>query len=179
MITGTNLLFFNTVLMWGFLQTVTPGRSKIDKVALVLSGFASLGLGIVGAVNEQEDNPIHSGGSFDCRVFHALILISFSFVVGGAVVFFFMYEVYMVIVTTRFWRADAESRRRISSVSMAIRVFLTGACFISLALFVVYSGDWHKNHIKIAFCEWYAPSQTGGVSPPPSCPACVIVVTAA
>jgi len=47
--------------MYGFLQTITPGRKRSDKVALFLAALASIGLGIVGSVNEQEDNPVHSG----------------------------------------------------------------------------------------------------------------------
>ena len=61
MITTANLLFLNALMMFGFLSTITPGRRSGDKVGLVLAFISSVGLAIVGSVNEQENNPIHSG----------------------------------------------------------------------------------------------------------------------
>jgi len=50
--------------MYGWLALITPrkgGFRKFDKIALFIACLGTIGLGIVGAVNEEENNPIHSG----------------------------------------------------------------------------------------------------------------------
>jgi len=63
--------FFITLL--SFSSTQVGQSSPVDKVGLILASIASFGLMMVGAINEQEDNAVHS---------------------GAAVVFFFGFEVF-------------------------------------------------------------------------------------
>lgn len=61
MILTATLIGINSIYMFGYLNGVTPVSRKFDHVAMWIAIFAATGLGVVGSVNEDENNPIHSG----------------------------------------------------------------------------------------------------------------------
>jgi len=100
-----------------------------DKVAYIFATIASIGLGIVGAVNEVEDGFIHG---------------------TGAVLFFAFYLIYMCMVTSRLWKNSKHSLK-----SLRIKCGLTFVAFVSLiSLAILALVNWGKYHPEIALCEW-------------------------
>jgi len=129
MITAASCVFFTSVLFYFYIE-YKVSRSVADKVALVLAGIASLGLATLAAVNEQEDNAVHS---------------------TAAVIFFFGYEVFMVISCIRLSQCSNTNRR-----SLFFKRLIAGVCAVLLGLFIHFSAHWGTYHIQIAMCEWSA-----------------------
>eukprot|EP01111_Echinosteliopsis_oligospora_P000612 TRINITY_DN1068_c0_g1_i1.p1 TRINITY_DN1068_c0_g1~~TRINITY_DN1068_c0_g1_i1.p1 ORF type:complete len:267 (+),score=75.14 TRINITY_DN1068_c0_g1_i1:122-922(+) len=127
MIVAPCLIFINATLFYFYVGgSKFGGRRVVDKVALVMCGISAIGLMIVGAVNEQEDNSVHS---------------------AGALVFFIAQWVFELMATLRL-------RNHSSKFSVYAKAIISVGSFISLALFAIYSGHWGKYHIRIAVCEW-------------------------
>jgi len=93
--------------------------------------IACLGLGIVGAVNSEENNTLHG---------------------VSAVVYFVGYEIYMFIITFRL--APYTRGPRITPASITIKMILCGICAVALAIFIVLSAVGGNNKVYIAMCEW-------------------------
>jgi len=129
------LLQLNSVLMLYFLQnTQTKQSLAFDKVCVALATIACTGLASVGAINEQEDNPVHS---------------------ACAVVFFFLFEAYMILISARLYPYCSFSSRcrgipLISNSSILTKIALTSYNAVALSCFIYLSGDWGKNQPYIA-----------------------------
>eukprot|EP01102_Stenamoeba_stenopodia_P008537 TRINITY_DN2461_c0_g1_i1.p1 TRINITY_DN2461_c0_g1~~TRINITY_DN2461_c0_g1_i1.p1 ORF type:complete len:234 (+),score=50.03 TRINITY_DN2461_c0_g1_i1:158-859(+) len=129
MITSANLLELNVVVMYLYMNF---GQSfSVDKIGLILASVASFGLMMVGAINEQEDNAVHS---------------------GAAVVFFFGFEAYMIITLIRM--KQGRYQFTLSQTSFLFKTLCTVYCGIALVFFVYFSSNWGKWGIEIAICEW-------------------------
>jgi len=127
MIVSPCLIFVNASLYYFFVGgSAFGGRRVADKVALILCGISSVGLMVVGAVNEQEDNSIHS---------------------AGALVFFIAQWIFQLLSTLRL-------RGHSTKLSIYIKSFVTAASLVALVLFAYYSGNWGEYKIRIAICEW-------------------------
>ena len=61
----------------------------------------------------------------------------------------------MIMLSCRFYRADARSWQRLSMASFVIKTLIAVVCLVALVLFVVFSQNWHKWGTQIAMCEWY------------------------
>lgn len=127
MIISACLIFCNAVLFYFYIG-YKSARSAWDKVGVVLAGLASSGLAVVGAVNEQEDNAVHS---------------------TAAVIFFFAYEFFMVLGASRLSRIPSTLPR-----SLFIKRAIAAVTSVLLTGFVYFSQHWGKYHIQIAICEW-------------------------
>lgn len=104
------------------------GFSK-NRLCLILGLLASSGLGIVGAINEKENNTVHSSNEIIYPVFNTCIIIT-----GSAVVFFFGYEFYMIIMT---WYSISEAR--VGIASLTVKQLCTIVAGIALIAFIVMS----------------------------------------
>lgn len=129
MITSANLLELNVVIMYLFMNV---GRtSPVDLAGLWLASVATFGLMMVGAINEQEDDPVHS---------------------GAAVVFFFGFEAYMILTLIRM--KQGYYHFTISLTSFIVKLVTTIIAGVALILFLYFSQHWGKWGTQIAICEW-------------------------
>lgn len=131
------LIALNSAVNYSFLAAKT-GQGLYNKIALYCSLGSSIGLAILVCCNEKEDGRIHGIAS---------------------VVFFVLYEVYMIIVTLRLlstrWAGATQAQQyRALPASVGTKIVCTCISFVSLVLFVIWSGHWSKHHIGIAVCEW-------------------------
>lgn len=134
-ITAASLLALGAYSFYCYLHTSTLGGIKdSDKVAVVIAAVSCFFLACVGAINEQENNTLHS---------------------GSAVIFFTGYLIYMLMTTYRLWHSS-NPERQISPVSLAIKIGLAAATFVALITLVYGSTDWGKYKLTIAICEWTA-----------------------
>jgi len=129
MILSSVLVFVNALLFYFYIDSRIT-RNVVDKISIILAGIACIGLAILAAVNEQEDNSVHS---------------------TAAVVFFFGYEAFMIISSIRLAFVPSYSK-----VSVYIKRFIALVAGILLGLFVHFSAHWGKYHIEIALIEWSA-----------------------
>jgi len=83
---------------------------------------------VVGAVNEVENNTIHS---------------------TAAVIFFVAFDIYMLSVTFSMWNWNGSN-----STNMIIKLCISVYGLVALILFAIMSGNWGKWGIEIAICEW-------------------------
>ena len=102
---------------------------SMNRLCLILGLLASSGLGIVGAVNEKENNTLHSGNEILYPVIIKCIIIT-----GSAVVFFFGYEFYMIIMA---WYSISEVR--VGITSLTVKQLCTIIAGIALIAFIVMS----------------------------------------
>jgi len=131
LISAAVFLQLNSVLMVFFLNGEQFGKRRTsDMLAAYIAAVACFCLAIVGAVNERENGTIHS---------------------VAAVIFFFGYEFYMIMVTIRLAPYRGTS---VSNISFYIKLGITIFCGVALTLFVFFSTSWHTYHIQIAVCEW-------------------------
>ncbi|KAL5474514.1 hypothetical protein EMCRGX_G026470 [Ephydatia muelleri] len=117
------LLAVETVIIYN----ANKAYSK-SKTCLVLGVTGAFCIGVVGVVNEQECNPVHS---------------------TAAVIFFFTYEAVMIMQTFYSQREPS-----VSSAALLIRQILTIYCGAALLAFIYFSTDWGKYGLYIAICEW-------------------------
>jgi len=130
-ITTAGHLALGAVCMYFYLHTVTLGGTRpTDKVALLLSLFSTLCLSIVGAVNERENDTLHT---------------------GSAVTFFATYLIYILMTTARLYKSSSP-KRQISSTSIAIKGLIATICVISLVGFVIVNFLHQKTAAAIS--EW-------------------------
>jgi len=133
LISSALLLELNSVLMLFFLNTPEFGRNKsVDYIALYVVSLACFGLSMVGAINEQENNPVHS---------------------AAAVAFFIGYEFYMCVITYRL-NSVRKTSTKITPLSINIKLILSSICGVALLLFFYFSTSWGTYHLYIAICEW-------------------------
>eukprot|EP01096_Ripella_sp_DP13-Kostka_P000244 TRINITY_DN102_c0_g1_i1.p2 TRINITY_DN102_c0_g1~~TRINITY_DN102_c0_g1_i1.p2 ORF type:complete len:284 (+),score=108.67 TRINITY_DN102_c0_g1_i1:57-854(+) len=133
MILTAALLFVNCGNMYFFLNAVQYGGPKTsDRWGLIMSGISCLGLGIVAAVNEDENGTVHG---------------------ASAVVFFFLQMFYMWLVTHRL-QACQKIDPSISSYSIAQKYSIASSCTIILILFGLMSTNWGRYSLQIAISEW-------------------------
>eukprot|EP01101_Sappina_pedata_P000809 TRINITY_DN1098_c0_g1_i1.p1 TRINITY_DN1098_c0_g1~~TRINITY_DN1098_c0_g1_i1.p1 ORF type:complete len:260 (-),score=103.74 TRINITY_DN1098_c0_g1_i1:105-830(-) len=136
MISTAVLLNIISMLMLCFKQTaqfkagdqVEGDYSRFDKIAFFLSFVASLGLITLAACNEAEDDHIHS---------------------IGAIIFFFLFEAYMILETHRLWKNSI-----VTTTSLRIKTALTLFGAVALGLFTFMSKHWGEYHLEIAVAEW-------------------------
>jgi len=139
-ILSAGLLTVNAALMLIFHQAYSPsalvhdgvgnnhGPTRFDKISFSIASLGCLGLSVVGAVNENENNSIH---------------------VTGAVTFFVCFLIYMIFVLVRMRKDSTKSE------SLAIKTTLTIYALISLSILALLSIiDFDKYHTTIAFTEW-------------------------
>lgn len=134
MILSAALLELNCLLMYFFLHSVSiaGGVGVSDKLGMAVASVASFSLACVGAINEQEDDPVHS---------------------AFAVIFFFGFEFYMAILTYKLYTCETPLRQ-IQPASLLVKTICTGIAGVALALFLYFSQNWGRWHIEIAVCEW-------------------------
>lgn len=133
MILTAALLFVNEGVMFFFLNAVQYGGPKTsDRWGLLIAGISCLGLGIVAAVNEDEDIEVHG---------------------TAAVIFFVLQMLYMWLVTHRLQQCQKVDSG-ISSQSIAQKYSLAASCTIILILFALMSTDWGRYQLPIAISEW-------------------------
>jgi len=131
MISAALLLQFNSIQMIFFLNSEKFGGRKVsDTLGVWLASIACLGLAIVGAVNQDENKTLHG---------------------ASAVIFFFGYEFYMILVTKRL---SSFKGTAISPFSFYLKLTLTSICAVALVFFVYFSAHWGEYKIDIAICEW-------------------------
>jgi peptidoglycan biosynthesis protein MviN/MurJ (putative lipid II flippase) len=132
LISSSVLLNVNSFCMLCYKKTVFKNTdldySTFDKVAYFISAVASIGLGIVGSVNEVENSKLHG---------------------AAAVTFFAGYLIYMIMVVVRLWQNSNHS-----SISLRIKVLLTIVGTVCLLAFALMSTNWSKYHTYIAVVEW-------------------------
>jgi len=135
MISSAVLLNIVTIFMLcyrkipSFNKEPSTSYSTFDEVAYAFATIASIGLAIVGSVNEVENGSIHG---------------------TGAVLFFAFYLIYMCMITVRLWDNSNHN-----STSMIIKCVLTIIAFVSLvSLGIMALLSWHKYRPEIALCEW-------------------------
>jgi len=133
MISSAIFLQLNSLLMFFYLNSQDFGkRQTSDTFGIVIVSIACLGLGIVGAVNSEENNTLHS---------------------VSALVYFIGYEIYMFIVTFRL--APYSGGPRITPISITIKKILCAIVAVALIIFIILSaGGWGNNKTYIAMCEW-------------------------
>jgi alpha-L-fucosidase len=123
------LLNLNSVMMLFYQHNVKPGGATcFDKVTLSLASLGCAGLMVVGAVNEKENNTIHS---------------------TGAIIFFVCYEIYILCITYSMWDFSGPK-----STNLIIKLALSIYGLVALILFAFMSSNWGKYGTDIAFCEW-------------------------
>ena len=103
---------------------------SMNRLCLILGLLASSGLGIVGAVNEKENNTLHSSN----EILYPVIIKCIIIITGSAVVFFFGYEFYMIIMT---WYSISEAR--VGITSLTVKQLCTIVAGIALIVFIVMS----------------------------------------
>jgi len=125
------LLNLNSLLML-FYQHNTKlaegGATCFDKFAFSLATLGCFGLMVVGAVNEVENNTIHS---------------------TAAVIFFVAYEIYILMITYTMWDFSGPK-----STNLIVKLCLSIYGLVALILFAFMSSNWGKYGTDIAFCEW-------------------------
>lgn len=123
LVIGSFLLGFEVIAVYN-----SDRKFSKDKVCLYLGCIASFCLGVVGVVNEKEDNTIHS---------------------TAAVFAFVLYDVYMVIMA---WNVtlDPDSPKW----SIYVKQGCAMVCSAALIAFAFLSMNWGKYHIYIALMEW-------------------------
>eukprot|EP00118_Oscarella_pearsei_P010306 m.62828 g.62828 ORF g.62828 m.62828 type:complete len:237 (+) comp35111_c0_seq2:80-790(+) len=123
-ISGATALFANVFLVyWAF-----PNFS-LRKFSTAMGAIASIGLAIAAAVNEEENNTVHS---------------------VAAIIFFLFYDIYMTIIAF-----NSPTDRRISSISIInkkIFALLGIVLLVAAAAFAALGQDKYK--IGIPICEW-------------------------
>ncbi|KJE95595.1 hypothetical protein CAOG_06033 [Capsaspora owczarzaki ATCC 30864] len=132
-ISSALLIMFNAYLVWAISGS---SASKSNTVAFISALGGAAGLAVVGAVNEAEDNSVHG---------------------TAAVIFFFLYELYMIIITVNLFHVrgkTAQGYRAVSDFSLTLKVFALTVGTVALALFVYMNSDWGKYSLQIAICEW-------------------------
>lgn len=93
---------------------------------MIIVSLACIGLGMVGSINEQEDNPVHSGERM-CSFFLTDA--------AAALVFFIGYVIYMFLITARVYSASKKTTGAISNQSIIVKATLTAVCFVALMIF--------------------------------------------
>eukprot|EP01027_Heterolobosea_sp_BB2_P011940 GEZU01017328.1.p1 GENE.GEZU01017328.1~~GEZU01017328.1.p1 ORF type:complete len:341 (+),score=95.12 GEZU01017328.1:58-1080(+) len=114
------------------------GIRASDYIGLAICTLACIGLGILAAVNEDENTHIHG---------------------TAAVIFFVLYEVYMVYIIFRlgFQGGIAElqpAERARVAFSVKIKIAIAIVDGVALVLFAHMSQHWGRYHIQIAISEW-------------------------
>jgi len=130
-IVSAALLNLNSLLMLFYQNNIKQsegGASCADKFALGLATLGCFGLMVVGAVNEVENNTIHS---------------------TAAVIFFVCYDLYMFFITYGMWNFQGPN-----STSVIIKLCIAVYGFVALLLFALMSSNWGKYGTDIAICEW-------------------------
>jgi len=123
------LLNLNSVLMLFYQHNAKIGGATcFDKVTLSLATLGCAGLMVVGAVNEKENNTIHS---------------------TGAIIFFVCYEIYILCITYGMWDYSGPK-----STNLIMKLVLSIYGLVALLLFVFMSSNWGKYGTDIAVCEW-------------------------
>jgi len=133
MILSGALIFVNTLAYLFWLGgKAANGSQPSDKVALFFSGVGSIGLMGLAAVNEAEDNSVHS---------------------TFAVVFFVFTQVYECIATYRLWH-DVAPVHPVSTFSLVLKSLISVGGSIMLIGFILMSMHWGRYHLDIAIIEW-------------------------
>jgi hypothetical protein len=95
--------------------------------------IACLGLGMVGSINEAEDNPVHSGMYIILN-----ILINRIYISAAALAFFVGYLIYMGIICSRLWPISKRGLG-ITTKSIYFKFIMTIVCAIALSFFLYFS----------------------------------------
>eukprot|EP00163_Fabomonas_tropica_P017484 TRINITY_DN3106_c0_g1_i2.p1 TRINITY_DN3106_c0_g1~~TRINITY_DN3106_c0_g1_i2.p1 ORF type:complete len:170 (-),score=37.55 TRINITY_DN3106_c0_g1_i2:227-736(-) len=113
---------------------------KYDEYAVYVCWGSGFFLACVGAINEKEDNSLHS---------------------GSAILFFvcsIVYMWYQALRISKIMKADTCTLRRqgpvMTQFSFNLKLVLSGIATVFFACFIYFSSDWSKYHIQIAVCEW-------------------------
>ncbi|XP_065828883.1 DNA damage-regulated autophagy modulator protein 1-like [Oscarella lobularis] len=123
-ISGATALIANVLLVY----SAFPSFS-LRKTSAAFGVVASVGLAIVGAVNEEEDNTVHS---------------------VAAVSFFLFYDIYMTIICF-----NAPRDQRISKISLINkRIFALLGIILLVTVGILAALGWDKYKTIIAVCEW-------------------------
>jgi len=131
LILSAALLNLNSLLMLFYQHNVKlteGGATTFDKVSFSFATLGCLGLMVVGAVNEVENNTIHS---------------------TAAVIFFVAYEIYILLITYSMWDFSGPK-----STNLIVKLCLSIYGLVALILFAFMSSNWVKYGTDIAFCEW-------------------------
>jgi len=127
------LVFLNSLMFYFFVNSNAMSRNKkLDNISLGISALASLGLAIVGAVNEDENGTVHG---------------------ASAVVFFFGENIYMWACTYRLHK-DYGTDKSISKKSITQKLTMSLSATIILVIFTYMSQHWGKYELQIAIAEW-------------------------
>ena len=108
-----------------------------NNLSLIAGSIAAVGLGVVGAINEQENNTIHSGQYYYdiivvIIIIIVVIIVIIIIIIGCAVLFFFGYLLYMITMTLN---ADTS----IALLSISIKKICTIITGVALVAFVYMS----------------------------------------
>jgi len=132
MISAALLLNINSLLMFFYLNSQEFGKRKTsDSVGMVIVSIGCLGLAMVGAINEKENNSVHG---------------------ISAVTFFVCYIIYMITITYRLY--PFKGGMKISNTSITMKCILTVISVVSFILFVYFNTNRAEYQLYIAICEW-------------------------
>jgi len=127
----TGLLLWVGSIFMTYYQKKLGGQKISDSIALTIVTVACFCLCIVGAVNEKEDNTVHS---------------------ASAVVFFVGYLIYMTITTIRL--SMYYDGALVVKSSIVWKIAANATMFVALLLFVLFNAI--GMHNLEALCEWIA-----------------------
>lgn len=116
-ISSALMIFVTSVLFYFFLSSTTGRHRFDDKVGVFLAGLATLGLALVGAINEDENGTVHG---------------------ASAVVFFTAFIFYMILSTVRLWRYK-NPNFTVSKTSLTIKATTTVIGLVALIAFALMS----------------------------------------
>lgn len=113
LVTGSIFLHVESILLYNADKAFSNSR-----LCMILSLLSSMGMAVVGVVNEKENNDVHTGTIL--YLIAVCIYCAFIMCIAGAVVTFGFYCLYMIVMTYY-----SSSEPTIGPVSMAIKKVCT------------------------------------------------------
>ena len=132
---GTVGLLINVKCMHSYVDRFVsgPNGKKLNTLSAYVGTAAAIGFGIVGAVNEKEDNPVHT---------------------TGALIGFFGLNAYDYLVTAQLYSYHSKGASTLGSLRLKLYLSIGGTTLLTAFLVFCIRGYWTTHRSWIASAEW-------------------------